>query len=183
MNSLATDHADLAELLSELHTALDAGDTKLSYARLDRFWARLGVHIRAEHLALFPAIVRALRANRNNQTRDGLSLSQAENVIENLRADHDFFMHELARAIATMRDLTANNGQDVALALKDVHARIEAVEERLAIHNRIEESEVYLWIATLLSEIEQAELATRLQNELGKLPNRFSGDRKNQTLM
>ena len=180
MNSLATDHADLAELLSGLHTALDAGDTKLSYARLDRFWARLGVHIRAEHLARFPAIVGALRANHNNQTRDSLSLSQAENVIEQLRADHDFFMHELARAIATMRDLAANHEQDAAPVLEKVRARVGAVEERLANHNRIEESQVYLWAAAILSEGEQAELATRLQNELGKLPQRLSAN-KNQT--
>ena len=181
MNScLAHDHADLAKLLSELHAALDAGDTTLSYARLDRFWARLGVHIRAEHLALFPAVVGALQANPNNQTRDGPSLSQAENLIEQLRADHDFFMHELARAIATMRDLIANNAQDVASVLKDVRARVVAVEERLATHNTIEESQVYLWTAGVLSEGEQAELRTRLQNELGKLPHRFSAN-ENQT--
>jgi iron-sulfur cluster repair protein YtfE (RIC family) len=173
---LADDHADLAELLSELHTTLDAGDTKLSYARLDRFWARLGVHIRAEHLRLFPAILRALSANPNCQTLGSPSLSQAEGVIEELRRDHDFFMHELARAIATMRDLIANNGQDVGPILKDVRARIGAVEERLAIHNEIEESQVYLWIGTLLTDEEQSGLATLLQNELGKLPHRFSAN-------
>jgi hypothetical protein len=171
---LANDHVDLAELLSELHTALEAGDTKLSYARLDLFWARLGVHIRAEHLRLFPAILRALSANPNCQIPRSPSLSQAEGVIEELRTDHDYFMHELARAIATMRDLIANNEQDVALVLKDVRARLGAVEARLAIHNKIEESEVYLWIATLLSDEDQAELSTRLQKELGNLPHRFS---------
>lgn len=180
-NCLVHDHADLHELLSELCTSLDTGEVALAYARLDRFWARLAVHIRAEHLRLFPAILRALSENPKDQARAAPSLSQAQSVIAELRADHDFFMHELARAIATMRDLTASNEQDVALALKEVHARIRAVEERLAIHNKIEESELYLWTATLLSEKEQAELATLLQNELGKLPNRFSGDRKIQT--
>jgi len=79
-----------------------------------------------------------------------------------------------------MRDLIANNAQDVASVLKDVRARVVAVEERLATHNTIEESQVYLWTAGVLSEGEQAELRTRLQNELGKLPHRFSAN-ENQT--
>lgn len=174
---LANDHADLAELLSELYTALDAGDIKLSYARLDHFWARLGVHIRAEHLALFPAIARVLSTLAGSHPPNSPPLSKANSLIEDLRADHDFFMHELARVIAAMRDLIANDEQDVASVLKNVRAKVVAVEERLAAHNTIEESQVYIWMATILSDEEQAELAERLQNELGNMPHRFSASR------
>lgn len=171
---LANDHADLHQLLGELRTSLDTGEVALVYARLDRFWARLGVHIRAEHVRLFPAILRALSENPKGHARDAPSLSQAQSVIEELRRDHDFFMHELARAIAVMRDLMANDQQDIAPALEDVRARIAAVEERLATHNTIEESQVYLWTATLLSDEEQAELETLLRNELDNMPRRFA---------
>src|SRR5512141_2752469 len=106
---LVSDHAALQTLLGELSAALDTGDLKLSYARLDQFWARLGVHIRAEHLQLFPAILRALGGTRRVEAVNAPSLSHAQKVIEELRGDHNFFMHELARAIASMRDLMAND--------------------------------------------------------------------------
>jgi len=57
---LGHDHTDLGESLSELFAALNAGDVEKSYERLDMFWARLAMHIRAEHLHLFPAILRTV---------------------------------------------------------------------------------------------------------------------------
>lgn len=52
---LADDHGALDEVLSQLWKALDTGDVLVSHDKLDLFWARLAVHIRAEHLHLFPA--------------------------------------------------------------------------------------------------------------------------------
>jgi hypothetical protein len=54
---LAPDHAALHDVLSQLHTALNSGDVAGSHSQLDLFRARLAVHIRAEHLYLFPAVM------------------------------------------------------------------------------------------------------------------------------
>ena len=71
-------------------------------------WARLAVHIRTEHLHLFPAIARRVNA--------------AERAIDRLRADHDFFMRELAQAIAILREfpqgiVTANDEEPICSSL------------------------------------------------------------------
>ncbi len=55
---LTGDHLELDALLAELFLAFRDGDVELIYQRLDIFWARLVMHIRAEHLHLFPAINR-----------------------------------------------------------------------------------------------------------------------------
>lgn len=177
IDRLAKDHADLDELLGELRTALDGGDIAHSHARLDLFWARLGMHIRAEHLHLFPAILRALSETHKSDAGNTPSLSQAQNAIAELRRDHDFFMHELSRAIASMRDLlTTINQQVAARELEDVRARVNAVGQRLVAHNTLEESQVYLWTGRLLSEAEQAALAARVHEELENMPPRFTAN-------
>lgn len=102
---LARDHASLDRLLDELRAALDAGDITRSHERLDLFWARLAVHIRAEHLQLFPAVLNALTENKESDVSKTSFLSQAQHTIDELRRDHDFFMHELSRAIIVMREL------------------------------------------------------------------------------
>jgi hypothetical protein len=101
---LADDHVALDEVLSQLRKALDSGDVLVSHARLDLFWARLAVHIRAEHLHLFPAIIKGL----SSMTEDQIvapTLNEGRLVVERLRADHDFFMHELAQSVGILRDL------------------------------------------------------------------------------
>lgn len=57
---LANDHVALDQLLKQLQAALNDGDVKACYARLDLFWAKLAVHIRAEHLHLFPRVLQAV---------------------------------------------------------------------------------------------------------------------------
>ena len=53
---------------------------------------RPAVHIRAEHLRLFPAVLSA--------TRDDAGLyAEVESAVAALRRDHDFFMRELAAAV------------------------------------------------------------------------------------
>lgn len=120
MNSpLEHDHEELNKILRNLFTALDAGDAKESFRRLDLFWACLAVHIRAEHVCLFPAILRELNSSRE-QRCDGYapSLNNAREAIAQLHNDHDFFMRELASAIKQMRDLHALPAARAAASLR-----------------------------------------------------------------
>jgi hypothetical protein len=57
---LGDDHVALGAVLRQLQEALDTGDIEACHARLDLFWERLAVHIRAEHLHLFPAVINRL---------------------------------------------------------------------------------------------------------------------------
>lgn len=148
---LADDHHAVSEILKQLLTALDNKDVETSYARLDLLWARLAVHIRAEHLHLFPAL-----ASR---------LTEAQAMIDTLRVDHDFFMRELARAIGILR-----TGAELTV-VADI---VREVEKRLATHNEIEENEIYRWSSTMLTEPEQLELLARINAELENRPPRFS---------
>ena len=95
---MAHDHAELDRLLD---LVLNTRDIKRGFERLDLFWARLAMHIRAEHLHLFPAIRKALG---HSQEKDAPSLNEAE-VIATPRSDHDYFMVELAGAVALLRQL------------------------------------------------------------------------------
>ena len=156
---LSDDHHAVGEVLEQLLTALENKDVQTSYSRLDLLWARLAVHIRAEHLHLFPAVIDRLAQS---------DLSEAQVVVKNLRADHDFFMHELARAIAILRELPH---EAKLAAVTDI---VRKVEERLATHNDIEENQIYGWSSTFLSESEQLELLARINAELENRPPRFS---------
>lgn len=147
---LSDDHDAVDEVLKQLLTALQDRDVQTSHAKLDLLWARLAVHIRAEHLHLFPVI-----AERVNE---------AAPVITNLRADHEFFMRELAEAVGTLREAT----------LASVLDTVRAVEKRLTSHNEIEEKQVYHWVGSVLTDSEQAALAARINAELEKRPSRFS---------
>jgi len=157
---LSDDHHTVSEVLDQLLTALENKDVQTSHSKLDLLWARLAVHIRAEHLHLFPAVTDRLTDS---------DLSEAQAIVKNLRADHDFFMHELARAIGVLRELP---GSDAKLAT--VADAVRAVKERLATHNEIEENQIYRWSSTVLSESEQLELLARINAELENRPPRFS---------
>jgi len=152
---LSDDHHAVSEVLKELLTALNNKDVETSYSKLDLLWARLAVHIRAEHLHLFPAIAS--------------KLAEAQPVIDTLRTDHDFFMRELARAMGILRELPRD---EVELAA--VGDTIREIEKRLATHNDIEEDEIYRWSSTILTEPEQLQLLARINAELENRPPRFS---------
>ena len=141
---LRDDHEALDKLLKVLLAALDKGETSTTLARLDLFWARLAMHIRAEHLHLFPAI---LRPEQLAQT-DRLPLeTSAADAVEQLRRDHDFFMHELAASIKIMRTPLKTKDSDADIHLLDeVRARIAAVSKRLESHNEVEEEFIYGFI-------------------------------------
>jgi hemerythrin superfamily protein len=152
---LSDDHHAVSEVLEQLLTALENKDVQTSHSRLDLLWARLAVHIRAEHLHLFPAVTDRL--------------SEAQAVVKTLRADHDFFMHELARAIGILRELPGSDAKLPAVARV-----VREVEERLATHNEIEENQIYRWSSSIMTEPEQLELLARINAELENRPPRFS---------
>jgi hypothetical protein len=158
---LLDDHHAVSKLLTQLLTALDNKDIQTSYPMVDLLWARLAVHIRAEHLHLFPAI-----ASR---------VSEAQSAINRLRADHDFFMRELAQAVGILRELP----QSIISANEDakltaVGDAVREIERRLGIHDEIEENRIYRWSTTILTEQEQVELLARISAELDNRPPRFS---------
>lgn len=155
---LSADHEAVGEILDQLLTALNRKDVPVSLARLDLFWARLAVHIRAEHLHLFPAVL-----PRSDEARS---------VVDSLRNDHDFFMHELARAIGILRELPQSaNAEAGLIAVRDI---VLEIERRLVTHNEVEETTIYPWATSMLTESEQLDLITRINAELENRPPRFS---------
>ena len=155
---LLDDHDAVSEVLKQLLTALDNNDVQTSYSKLDLLWARLAVHVRAEHLHLFPTMMSRL--------------TEAQPVVENLRSDHDFFMRELARAIGVLRELPEHD----EVKLDTVRETVREIEKRLATHNEIEENQIYQWASTILTEPEQTDLAARINAELENRPPRFSAE-------
>jgi hemerythrin superfamily protein len=162
---LAGDHVALGQLLTQLQAALNNGDVNSCYASLDLFWAKLAVHIRAEHLHLFPSVLKVVT---ENETRA---------AIERLRADHDFFMHELGTAVETVRRLSNISEQPVInKELDTLRHTISEVEKKLVEHNQIEENHIYQLAGTVLNVEEQQELARRISSELEKRPPRFAAN-------
>jgi hemerythrin superfamily protein len=167
INLLSHDHSEVDDLLQGVLEALTQGDPATAYNRLDFFWARLAMHIRAEHLHLFPAI---LKPDRNSQTVD---LGPIEDVIARLRADHNYFMTELAGVVKTMRGIQQNNTVDHGQRLDSVKQRVERLHRRLLSHNSIEEASIYPLIESSLSRDEAAEVCRQIRQELENLPQRF----------
>src|SRR6185436_16515338 len=134
----------------------------------------LAVHIRAEHLHLFPAVINRLGKGTLDKA-GALSLKEGQTVVERLRAEHDFFMSELAGSIKILRELeNATDREKIEVGLNAVHDTVLEVEKRLAIHNEFEEILIYRWATLILNEQEQVDLAKRLNAELANYPPRFS---------
>jgi hemerythrin-like domain-containing protein len=173
---LAHDHSDLDELLAEFFRALAASDVAQSFDKLDLFWARLAVHIRAEHLHLFPALLHALQSLGQTKKAPSRapSLEAAQSTILRLRRDHDFFMTELGCAIRSLRQLRESTNQDNSSLVQQVREKIVAVSERLKLHNELEESDVYPLVELLLTPAECVVLNGKMQKELSNVPARFS---------
>jgi iron-sulfur cluster repair protein YtfE (RIC family) len=156
---LEADHRELDGLLAELRDELsrDAPEPRTTYHRLDLFWARLAVHIRAEHVVLFPALLAAA----TEADRESLDATLAD-----LRHDHDFFMKELARAVKALR-LVPDFGNEPD-TFTNIRKLVDTVATRLALHNALEEKTVYP-----LADLSPSD-RTRIQKELANLPSRFS---------
>jgi hemerythrin superfamily protein len=176
MEQLVNDHVELDHALKDLRAAIHADDSHDIHERLDLFWARLAVHIRAEHLHLFPTIVASLSDElRVKVPQSTPSLSDAQTAIENLRTDHDFFMKELGRAIAIARELVhTSDAGSTERGLNQIRDLIAAVEKRLVLHNEAEENHIYRWATTILDEQERVKLANEINAELTNLPPRFN---------
>jgi hypothetical protein len=168
---LEHDHSELNAALAGLVSALADGDAARSLERLDLFWARLAVHIRAENIHLFPTLLRAAEASRGSTPTAGVpEPKKIQNLVAQLRDDHDFFMSELTAALKQLRAVCQS---DQPGTLREVREKIDAVSRRLDTHNALEESEVYRWAALLLDPPEQTALNENIQRELENLPPRF----------
>lgn len=163
---LAHDHSEIDTLTGDLLAALEEGDKLRVFPRLDLLWARLAVHIRAEHLCLFPAILGADFTIRS----DGPQYQEVQSAIDQLRLDHEFFMRELGATINIMRQENASE------QLRKVHRSVVVIHSRLTKHNHLEENHIYKWVHVLLGEAERPALAARLKRELENAPPRFSSD-------
>lgn len=166
---LLTDHRSVNHVLQQLLAALDLKDLQTGRFKLDLLWARLAVHIRAEHLHLFPAVL--------NKSADAVveGLGEAQSVVARLREDHDFFMRELAQAVNVLRELPDRlESSESEARFAAVHNTVLEVEKRLATHNTMEENQIYLWAGSILTEAEQSDLAQKINVELQNRPSRFS---------
>jgi len=160
---LESNHRELDRLLVELLDDLSADerDPVSTYHRLDLFWARLAVHIRAEHLVLFPAVLSA--ASDQQEQREAMI-----RILGDLRHDHDFFMKELARAVKALRLVPDFGNENETFEV--VRILVKRVEQRLLQHNRIEEETIY--------PLADQAIRSRILNELENLPPRFGTSTK-----
>jgi len=174
MNDILTgDHAEVDALFRDLWREFDRGDARGVFGKLDYLWARLAVHIRAEHLHLFPALLSA--AADDGEGKEGVPApGEVRGAVERLREDHDFFMRELAAAVNAARELVGQTDADAREPLRLIGERVRAVAGRLAEHNLVEERQVYLWPGSLLDEAARARLGREMKREIENLPPRFS---------
>ncbi len=175
MNNLLTaDHLELDDILGQLFLAIEKSVKTKVFEKLDLFWARLATHIRAEHLHLFPAILKAVEIHE--KSNKGLSLKSVQITLSGLCADHDFFVRELAAGVKLAREIVVQD-QDTAEKLSMIRKNVAGVHARLDRHNKLEESQVYRWADELISKSDRTGLAKLVQRELDYLPPRFARDR------
>ena len=159
---LKSDHHELDRLLADLFESFSNGDTVKVLGQLDFFWARLAMHIRAEHLHLFPALRAVFDAD------DARSL-----IVERLSKDHNFFMTELSAVMKQIRTLTSDSTADGTDVLARIWKRMIRLQKRLKKHNRLEEKQVYLWADTAIAPSETQALMQGISKELNSMPPRF----------
>lgn len=167
---LEKDHTEVDQLYNEVVDRLDAGSSEEVLERLDLFWARLAVHIRAEHLHLFPAVLRF--AATGVSTQNGSQPDLAD-VVSQLRGDHNSFMYELARAIKELRALAADD-LNLDGVPEDIRGRLAVVKLGLDRHNRLEEERIYSLEDLLMSHEDVEELNRLIGKELANMPSRFT---------
>ncbi|MBA2702319.1 MAG: hemerythrin domain-containing protein [Blastocatellia bacterium] len=169
---LEDDHASLAHLLAELDAELAKPNIARAFELLDLFWARLAVHIRAENLHLFPALANAAPSLFTGKGSLP-TFEEAHSLLLRLRSDHDFFMTELALMIKVMREMTGSQLVSDEEA-GDLRQRLTTIAKRLEVHNRLEETQTYVWPSLLFDQQTVGRLFDRLQNELENIPPRIA---------
>ncbi len=173
-DALAEDHSQVDKLIQKLLVTLDQKNQAQAFELLDLLWTRLAVHIRAEHLCVFPSILDAATVNFTGGSGTP-KYDEAKRALDLLRHDHDFFMRELGTAVNTMRKQKTRFDHDViSKQLQDVRRSVVRVRSRLDTHNQLEENHVYKWIDVLLDEAERSALTARIRYEIEKIPPRFS---------
>jgi hemerythrin superfamily protein len=169
------DHEALDDLLQSLQSSLDKQEVVTSFELLDLFWARLAVHIRAENVRLFPAILSA-RPDVFGTTLP--PLTEVQSTLKRLRVDHNFFMDELSRAMKTMRELLARSQSyeqpELTAKLSRIRDRVDAVSNRLRAHNELEEEQVYGWPGLILNGSRLRILEDAIKHEIKNLPRRLA---------
>jgi hypothetical protein len=167
---LVQDHVELDDLLNDVFNACGLADRERMLQRLDLFWARLAMHIRAEHLHLFP-IANELASDSGEGSAEILA------VLKNLRSDHDFFMTSLSGLVKILRRPGENTGTN----LGHIEAVLVEIRDRLVGHNAIEERQIYKLVETgSMTEGEMIQLVTAIRKELENYPKRFSLLRPNK---
>lgn len=169
---LAKDHKQLDKLLGAVLAALEGENSVEAFETLDRFWARLAMHIRAENLHLFPSVLNRVKGEDGESQLEYLPPLEIQEAIERLTNDHNFFMQQLSRAIRILRETPI--ASDSVVELETVRETVGDISERLTAHNELEEMIVYQIPAKLLPREEQIELAALIQRELKNLPPRFT---------
>lgn len=175
---LEEDHHSLSNLFAELDGEMAKPNVRRAFELLDLFWARLAVHIRAENLHLFPALVNlpvaALGGRAGVLTSDEIRPASDDvgKIINELRSDHDFFMKELAEMIKAMREIVGSE-ESPGQELKNLRRRLMVIRDRLDQHNQLEEEQVYLWPALVFDEQAMGRLCESVRKELSNLPPRF----------
>ncbi len=152
---LSDDHSHIDRLFIDAFAILEGGKTPVNI--IDRIWARLAVHIRAEHLHLFPMIGLAARENSDPETME---------LIGTLRADHDFFMKRFGESMKLLREWPNT----------DITNDLRTIFSRLATHNEMEEKQIYPLVETWLSDDERRDLMCKMTGELENAPSRFTGN-------
>ena len=172
-----SDHVEIDALLEDIFKSFgNSGSTEI-FRKLDYFWARLAMHIRAEHLHIFPALI-AFHNAHGPVGKRGEQLADVSSEIARLRDDHDFFMHELAEAIKAMSAITTENE---ARTIRDVQRRIQALALRLDDHNQREEQKIYPIISMLTVPGESGKLEASVKHELENPPPRFRVPKDEET--
>ncbi len=170
---LEHDHGELSQLLDDLYLALGKSDPSYALELLDLFWARLAMHIRAENVRLFPAI---LNAAESRNAAAAPTIDEAKSAIGRLKSDHNFFMDQLSQGVKTMRAMTLRSETRTprAKGFAEVRDPMNAVSARLVAHNEFEEEQVYRWPALILSRAELESLSGSITRELENMPPRFA---------
>lgn len=169
---LAHDHSEIDTLTVEVLAALEDGDQLKVFARLDLLWARLAVHIRAEHLCLFPSILEA----DFTISSDGPQYQEVQSAIDQLRLDHEFFMRELGTTVKAIRKQENVSNREVLKQFREIRHSVVEIQTRLAKHNQLEENQVYKWVNILLGHAERSALLARIKRELENAPPRFGSE-------
>lgn len=157
-------------MLEQVFESLKRGDRRKTFLILDYFWARLAMHIRAEHLHLFPALLEKACAPGLPESLIDV-VGRLPDDIATLKRDHDIFIKEIGKDVNRLRvgdDAKAEN-----LDLGDVCKNLMVIAQRLEVHNELEERDIYPLAQALLTADEVTDLKVSIAKELANIPPRF----------